>query len=340
MKNKIFIGVILSAIVLGVFTYIYFTNSHKKEDKNVINIECTGSNCNKGVKGSNETNSNKVSNTSNVNSNITSNVISNSNVTSNIASNSNITSNDNSNITSNNKSNKTSNSKSTINSNKTSNKVSNISSNQIIDSNNNSNVTSNSNTTSDSNFVVDENGDLTITDYEDGWNQDVELKIFDVDYVSPGDKGSYDFVVNNNTKGIYKYKLSLDETNIYNVNMRYKIKRNGKYIVGNSNTYVKISNVNIEDKILKSNEKDNYTIEWKWVDAANDTEVGRTDGAYYTLKLNIQSYRATGVEKKVKGASEESPMTLDNIFVYINICLFSIIMLITLFTIKYRKNNV
>ena len=329
MKNKIFIGVILSAIVLGVFTYIYFTNSHKKEDKNVINIECTGSNCNKGVKGSNETNSNKVSNTSNVNSNITSNVISNSNVTSN----------DNSNITSNNKSNKTSNSKSTINSNKPSNNVSNISSNQIIDSNNNSNVTSNSNTTSDSNFVVDENGDLTITDYEDGWNQDVELKIFDVDYVSPGDKGSYDFVVNNNTKGIYKYKLSLDEINIYNINMRYKIKRNGKYIVGNSNTYAKISNMNIEDKILKSNEKDSYTIEWKWVDAANDTEVGRTDGAYYTLKLNIQSYRATGVEKKVKGASEESPKTLDNIFVYINICLFSIIMLITLFSIKYRKNN-
>jgi len=321
--KKILIGIIC-LIIISLLVFVFINFSNKKEDKKVFNLDCSNSNCKKEVKGATEesnSNSNtQVNSNSNIESNSNSNITSNSNINSNITSNSNVTSNVTSNVSSN--VNVRSNGNGTITSN-------------VVVSNSNSNTHESSNVPS---TVEDEDGKLTISDTVEVWSQQDELKIFDVDKIKPGDSGIYEFEIKNNTKKPAKYKLIFDEINIYHVNVMYKLKRNNTYIAGDDETWVKYDNLNFGEQILKKGKKDAYTLEWKWVDSENDTEVGITKGAKYTLKVSIQGYKTQDIDKKVKGTSE-NPMTLDNIKFYIGLLIVSIISIIILAK-SYRKNNI
>ena len=323
MKKIIIVLVSLIILILGFFVYINFINNTKKEDKKVFNLECSNSNCKKEVKGveeKNNSNSNVINSNSNIksNSNIVSNKTSNSNVTSNTTKTSNTTV----------KSNTTSNMKNRNDSNKTSNI-------DVDTSNSNSNINESSNIPSN---IEDENGKLVAYDTVDVWSQQEELKIFDVDKIKPGDSGIYEFEVNNNSDESKKYMMVFDEINEYKANVMYKLKRNDEYIAGNSSTWVKYNKLNFDEQVLNKNEKDQYTIEWKWVDAENDTDVGRNFEATYTLKISIQAYEKKDIEKQVKGASE-NPLTLDNLKLYIGLFIISFISIIKLSKL-YRKNNI
>lgn len=84
--------------------------------------------------------------------------------------------------------------------------------------------------------------------------------------IYPGLSGSYNFNVENYSSKDIKYKLTFACNNPQNVNMKYKLKRNGVYISGNNDTYVSIEEIKKEGLDLKSMMGDIYILEWKWVD--------------------------------------------------------------------------
>lgn len=204
------------------------------------------------------------------------------------------------------------------------------------DKNNNSADSTDSADNSSEETIPDNKGELTIGDKDQVWTNDKELKIFNIKEIAPGDSGNYDFYVNNNTDSNVMYKIVFAEDNLYNVNLLYKLKRNGKYISGSESEWVKYDKLNIENKVLNSKYNDYYAIEWKWVDTDNDTRVGRTPDAKYRLKVTV---KAAETEEFDKSASASfSPYTGDKILLYIELALLSAIILI-LIIIKRRQKD-
>ena len=177
--------------------------------------------------------------------------------------------------------------------------------------------------------------DFFVSDNVDMWRQQDEINIFDVPGIAPGYSGTYDFVINNNTKSGAVYAILFEETNIHKANVLYKLKRTGEYIAGDEDTYVSYDKLSFENRPLYSNQKDYYTVEWKWVDADNDTEVGRTPNATYTLKISVSANEASDV----LGERTNNPFTGDNLLFYISVGLLSILSLILLLLIKKEVNR-
>jgi hypothetical protein len=77
--------------------------------------------------------------------------------------------------------------------------------------------------------------------------------------------------------------------------MKYKLKIDNVYIIGNKDNYVDIADLNVEDIIVLKDSINIYTLEWYWADDdANDTIVGSQEtDQYYTLNLDIDSTKYT-----------------------------------------------
>ena len=86
-----------------------------------------------------------------------------------------------------------------------------------------------------------------------------------------------------------QYNLNFIEQNIYNINMVYKLKLNGSYIAGNEQRFVRCDELNKENLILNANSNDVFTIEWKWQDNNNDTQIGKTEGATYRMHIRVNA---------------------------------------------------
>lgn len=176
----------------------------------------------------------------------------------------------------------------------------------IIDpGNNNNNNNNNNNGNNNQNYnggnggnnpVVDNTDRFRILEGAKAWSELKELSIFSNGYsayvvdgkIAPGVSGNYNFTVENYCSFKMKYDINFTEENPYAVNMKFKIKLNGNYVAGNESTWVSYAEISQSNRVVDSNAKDLYTIEWKWIDAPNDTEVGETDGAYY--KLHVKAY--------------------------------------------------
>lgn len=157
----------------------------------------------------------------------------------------------------------------------------------------------------------DDDGDGEIVDNKDRikvlqdgkteWSELKELDVFNNSYfedhsiIAPGVKGSYSFTVENISDKATIYDITYTDENIYNINMVYKLKLNGNYIAGNENTWVKREHLNTTGTKLAGKSNDVYTIEWKWEDSDNDTQIGETDGAYYKLFLKVDAKEGEGV---------------------------------------------
>ena len=117
----------------------------------------------------------------------------------------------------------------------------------------------------------------------------------------------------------------------------YKLKRNGSYIAGSDTNYVRYNELFSSDKELNINEKDNYTIYWKWVDAPNDTEVGHAASMYddvtYTLKVTVSSMELDGIDVEI------NPFTGDTIIKYIILFVSSVIGVIVILIIRKKRNK-
>ena len=152
-------------------------------------------------------------------------------------------------------------------------------------------------------IIIDENiNNEKLSVYDDEhtpvtWDGANDLKIFEKTLytmdgkIAPESSNTYQFVVRNNTKYNIKYDIDFIETNPYNINMKYKLKKNDTYLIDH---YVSASELNINDMTLDSSNNDTYYLEWKWVSSDNDTQIGKTENANYGLKIEIKAESTDG----------------------------------------------
>ena len=127
------------------------------------------------------------------------------------------------------------------------------------------------------------------------WDSTKKLNIFSnpmyemKEKIAPEATNIYQFVVRNNTIYNLKYKMTFIEENDMNINMKYRLKKNDEYIIGNENEWVKYSDLNISGVSSKTKTSDTYYLEWKWFSSDNDTAIGEKGSVDYTLKINIKA---------------------------------------------------
>ena len=105
--------------------------------------------------------------------------------------------------------------------------------------------------------------------------------------IAPGSSNSYTYVIRNNSTIDMVIDIYIQEENNKGINMQYKMRSKGKYVVGEENQYVKINNTKIEHVKLPAKSQISYIIDWKWIDNYNDTEIGFDINSNYKLSINI-----------------------------------------------------
>lgn len=161
-----------------------------------------------------------------------------------------------------------------------------------VNNNNNNNNNSNNNNNNNNNNDDKNDGEVKVIDNQVEWESTNNLRIFSnpvynfEQKIAPESSNVYQFVVKNNTKYKVKYEIKFIEENPYNINMRYKLKKNDKYVISEYVTYSELMQKNIE---VEKNSNDTYYLEWKWISSENDTEVGNNLSSNYKLKIVIKA---------------------------------------------------
>lgn len=141
-------------------------------------------------------------------------------------------------------------------------------------------------------------GDFSIIDNDIVWYNQAELRIFEnyayqmQSIIAPGVSNAYNFIVRNNNSFAISYTFKAYEENEYKVNMKYRLKQNGHYVVGDENTWVSYDELSVANVILAPKSKTLYSLEWKWVDSTDDNIAGTAINAVYKLimKVNASEY--------------------------------------------------
>lgn len=133
------------------------------------------------------------------------------------------------------------------------------------------------------------------------WSQNEQINVFsNPDYdgpelLYPGLKGSYTFFLSNNDDTPISYNIKFDHTNVDGIPMRYKLKMNNVYVKGTDASgavdsgYVKLEDLCLENIIIESNSKVQFSVEWTWYeyDDKVDTEIGRNGVNGYSMSITI-----------------------------------------------------
>lgn len=183
----------------------------------------------------------------------------------------------------------------------------NINSTKKDDKNNNQNNSNNSNNDNQSNNYNNIKNDtdkndgeetkknlITVFDEDLTWNSENELRIFSnpafefQNIIAPGSTNTYQYVVNNSESFNITYSMIFIEKNKNLINMKFKLKRNGEYVLGSKDEWINIQGKSLQNLSLMSNSHDIYSLEWKWVDTNTDTEKP-FDSAHYKLNINIKA---------------------------------------------------
>lgn len=106
--------------------------------------------------------------------------------------------------------------------------------------------------------------------------------------ISPGSSNSYEFTIKNKVEKNIEYQINFKEKTKFPINMKYRLKRNGKYIVGNDDEWVSYNKLNISQLTIDKNKADNYILDWKWFDGDNDTLIGKLQDEY-TLSITLSA---------------------------------------------------
>lgn len=110
--------------------------------------------------------------------------------------------------------------------------------------------------------------------------------------IAPGVSNTYYFVVHNNSNIDVKYYVEMYEETSYDINLKYRLRRNGKYVVGDENSWVSANELKTSFSGLDIKDSDKYSLDWKWEyesgDDNKDTYIGENMDDIY--KLNIRFY--------------------------------------------------
>lgn len=136
---------------------------------------------------------------------------------------------------------------------------------------------------------------IQITENDIDINKIEDLNIFcnpefgEKKMIAPQSYSTYNFKIENVTNNNIKYNISMEEINRFNINMKYKLKLDNIYIIGNKDEWVDAEKLNINDVIVTADSRNIYTLEWYWADAENDTDIGKAVYAEYKLNINISA---------------------------------------------------
>ena len=123
-------------------------------------------------------------------------------------------------------------------------------------------------------------------------NKDIfENRYYDNKKIAPGVSGTYEFDVINNMNSNVEYKINTSNTNSSNINLKYRLKRDNEYVIGNESTWVSISGLNLTNVLLNSKSTHSYILEWKWpyedgIDNI-DTQIGKDGNSKYELNISV-----------------------------------------------------
>lgn len=141
-------------------------------------------------------------------------------------------------------------------------------------------------------FIDDKNGDyiyqenLRIFDYS-AYEYDPSTLVNGK--IAPGVSNTYYFVVHNSSDTNVNYNILMYEESQYQVNMKYRLKKNDQYVVGNDEEWVNAEKLKTELSKLNISSSDKYALDWKWFDDdENDTIAGSKMNEDY--KLNVRIY--------------------------------------------------
>lgn len=136
------------------------------------------------------------------------------------------------------------------------------------------------------------NGTVLIDDEVGNYIYQYDLNIFNnnvfKDKIAPGISGSYLFNIHNISNIDIKYSIMMDKVSEYDINLKYRLKKNNKYIIGDDNSWVDIKLLNTNNYILKKDKTDKYVLEWIWLDDDKmDTIIGINMVSKYLLNINF-----------------------------------------------------
>ncbi|MBR3696833.1 MAG: hypothetical protein IKM97_00945 [Clostridia bacterium] len=105
----------------------------------------------------------------------------------------------------------------------------------------------------------------------------------------PGQSGEYEFYIQNTNDVPIYYKISISEKNTDKINMKYRLKQNNVYVIGNEDTYEPIEKMYLEDIKILEKAKSQYTLEWKWEETDKDVEIGKSGLSLYRIYIEVYS---------------------------------------------------
>lgn len=142
----------------------------------------------------------------------------------------------------------------------------------------------------------DENdGKIKIIDRNITWGLFSDINIFEDslydnrNLIAPGSTNTYKFIVRNRTGLTLDYDIYFEECNTYQINMKYRLISDGKYLAGDEENWVTFDKLYQAERNIKHSINDTYYLEWKWFDSDNDTSIGTTPGANYKLRINLKA---------------------------------------------------
>ena len=146
----------------------------------------------------------------------------------------------------------------------------------------------------------DETNSLVVYDKDTQYTNKTKLKIFENksyfvrdDKIAPGSENSYQFIVRNNNDFAITYSFEMQEDNQYGINMKYRLKCNGEYIIGNDDRWVTADELSQKNINIPNKSYNTYTLDWKWFEGDNktDTEIGKNIDANYSLNIEFFANR-------------------------------------------------
>ena len=159
-------------------------------------------------------------------------------------------------------------------------------------SNNNNN--NNEQQPSDQGEDNDEIGKIYVDDKNGDYVYQTKLKVFEnpayeyTNKIAPGSHNTYQFIVHNSSEIDLMYKTTMFEETEYKVNLKYRLKTNGTYILGSDNHWVTANELVTSLTRLNAGASDNYTLDWRWFDDDyNDTIAGKNMTSLYKLKVDF-----------------------------------------------------
>lgn len=123
------------------------------------------------------------------------------------------------------------------------------------------------------------------------WHDFSEVKLFDNSIyqiegeIGPESRNVYCFTLKNSTNFRFNYNISFNETNPCSINMKYKLKKNGKYLISE---YTSFNGLNISEQLLEAKENDLFDLEWVWISSNHDDDIEKCQENYH-LKMQVEA---------------------------------------------------